>query len=109
MKLCTCCNTVHDSASWATLAPVGTQDCGFSFLDLRNCTCGTTLALEMPLTFVLLYAEGSEEFADVDEANARALDLGGDCIMYRIVGEPEWCGCAAFAPFVSECEQCSTT
>jgi len=56
---------------------------------------------------VLKYAEGREEFTDLNDANDRAADLGGDCIMSRIVSEPEWCGCAAFGPFVSECEGCA--
>lgn len=111
MKLCTRCHTVHDSASWADLPSIGRQDFGFSVLDLRNCTCGTTLALELPLTFVLTYEHAQyypcrEEFADLDGANARAADLGGDCTMVRYVGEPQWCGCAAFGPFVSECAEC---
>ena len=109
MKLCNVCNTVHNTDSWLSLplcARGGRQDFGFSVLEMRNCTCGTTLALELPLTFVLKYAEGREEFSDVDEANERAAYLGGDCIMSRIVSEPEWCGCAAFGPFVSECGVC---
>jgi hypothetical protein len=112
LKLCTRCNTVHDTRSWESLKLVGPQDFGFSVLELRNCTCGTTLAVEMRLTFVLRYELSApypcrEEFTDMYEANERAADLGGDCIMSRIVQHPAWCGCTEFGPFLAECEGCA--
>ena len=107
MKLCPVCNTIHDSASWEALPLVVKQDCGVEVLELRNCPCGNTLAIELPVAFVLKYAEGREEYADADEAAERMTYLAGDCIMSREVGELAWCGCAPFGAFVSVCEGCS--
>lgn len=46
-KACTCCETVYDAASWAALRLVGTMDdYAGGLLELRDCVCGSTLAVE---------------------------------------------------------------
>jgi hypothetical protein len=37
----------QDPERWATLQCIGTQSIGDEHLELRNCTCGTTLALPL--------------------------------------------------------------
>ena len=47
VKVCKCCGRAHDSDTWAALHFVGVQP-GEPDLELRNCLCGSTLALEVP-------------------------------------------------------------
>jgi hypothetical protein len=55
-KLCKCCQRVHDARSWLGLPFAGPprlrgfQPCGEGEpgLVLRNCPCGTTLAVDEP-------------------------------------------------------------
>jgi len=44
-KKCTLCPRVHDQKSWAQLEYVGTTRDDIEELELRNCPCGTTLAV----------------------------------------------------------------
>lgn len=47
IKVCSCCHRVIDDETWESLPYVGMQDDGEGgWLELRNHTCGSTLALE---------------------------------------------------------------
>lgn len=49
LKTCTCCGRQHDAASWAALPLKGYVGVVARVtLELRNCTCGSTLAVEVP-------------------------------------------------------------
>jgi hypothetical protein len=56
MKTCTTCLTVHDLADWRKLPLVGYFDDDVldadhpaaTTLELRNCPCGSTIAMELP-------------------------------------------------------------
>jgi hypothetical protein len=50
MKLCLCCASEYDTAQWLMLPLVGTQhgDEQLPSLELRNCKCGSTLAVQLP-------------------------------------------------------------
>jgi hypothetical protein len=43
-KHCTCCERVHDSYAWSNLPAIGVM---MGSLELRNCPCGSTLAVEL--------------------------------------------------------------
>ena len=46
-KLCSCCGKVFTRKQWRELLFVGLQDFpGEPLLELRNCDCGSTLAIE---------------------------------------------------------------
>lgn len=46
-KACRCCPRTYTAATWLALPFVGIQDAGeFGRLVLRNCVCGSTLAVE---------------------------------------------------------------
>jgi len=49
-KQCKCCGVVYDATGWLSLAKVGVQqgDAEQASLELRNCACGSTLAVELP-------------------------------------------------------------
>lgn len=42
------CGARHDGTGWAGLPLVGWNDDGVEVLELRNCPCGSTLAVEVP-------------------------------------------------------------
>ena len=52
MKTCTCCGQTYDSATWRLLPFVGqldvpagdSEDEPAETLEMRNCTCGSTIA-----------------------------------------------------------------
>jgi hypothetical protein len=44
---CTCCGIVHDGDAWAALSFVGRMVDEVETLELRNCECGSTLAIEV--------------------------------------------------------------
>lgn len=45
VQVCSCCCRVIDDATWESFSSLGLQDDGDGgWLDLRNCTCGTTLS-----------------------------------------------------------------
>lgn len=45
-KACHCCKRVHETAAqWSALPLVGHLDDGEELLALRNCVCGSTLAI----------------------------------------------------------------
>jgi hypothetical protein len=44
-KKCNCCGKVHDAQAWDALPLVGRQDDGVELLELRNCTCRSTIAI----------------------------------------------------------------
>jgi hypothetical protein len=52
-KICTCCGRTFSKAAWAELPSLGVmpgenaagEPCG---LELKNCTCQSTLAVEVP-------------------------------------------------------------
>ncbi len=45
---CTCCGRAYDAEGWAALPYVGTQSDGLGeVLELRNCTCKSTLTIEL--------------------------------------------------------------
>ena len=46
-KKCKACGRVYDAKTWALLSVLGTMDDGVQPLELRNCTCGNTLAIEV--------------------------------------------------------------
>lgn len=46
-KRCRCCGASHDAVSWAALPWVGAFDDEMARLDLRNCVCGSTIAVEV--------------------------------------------------------------
>jgi hypothetical protein len=41
------CGLTHDAAAWSCLPYVGVQRDEFEALELRNCPCGSTLAIEV--------------------------------------------------------------
>jgi len=45
LKCCPCCQAEYDAASWSKLVYVGQQTDAMESLILRNCACGTTLAI----------------------------------------------------------------
>ena len=47
MKSCTCCGRIHTPADWDRLQYVGHQEQGTGepALELRSCSCGSTLAI----------------------------------------------------------------
>ncbi len=45
MKSCTCCHRSFTLEQWSALPLCGPQDDGVECLELRNCHCGTTLAI----------------------------------------------------------------
>ncbi len=48
IKTCGCCGAKHTPAGWASLKLVGVQRCaGGPDLELRNCACSSTLAIEV--------------------------------------------------------------
>lgn len=47
VKSCACCGRTFTASSWLSLKYVGQQDDGEGgWLNLRNCPCGSTLAVE---------------------------------------------------------------
>lgn len=44
-KECRCCGRVHGARQWRLLPYVGIQHFGEEQLELRNCVCGSTLAI----------------------------------------------------------------
>jgi hypothetical protein len=46
LKVCRCCGRAHDAEKWQALHLVGIQE-SEPDLELRNCLCGSTLALEV--------------------------------------------------------------
>jgi hypothetical protein len=49
-KVCTCCGTVLSAEAWRALRCIGVQELPDEpDLELRNCECGTTLAVVLPL------------------------------------------------------------
>lgn len=47
VKCCTCCGRVWLQSEWDELPSLGVQDYGDGKLDLRNCGCGGTMAMEV--------------------------------------------------------------
>lgn len=51
-KDCSCCGVTHDAQSWAALQLVGRapayDDADLLDLELRNCACKSTIAIEVP-------------------------------------------------------------
>ena len=48
MKTCTCCKKHYDKAGWEALERVGVVDDGDGgTLELRNCSCGSTIAIQL--------------------------------------------------------------
>lgn len=49
-KKCSCCGKEHDAASWKGLKYVGVMETedetGKYTLELRNCSCGSTIGIE---------------------------------------------------------------
>lgn len=52
LKRCSCCGHDHDAESWGSLEYLGIMDPedGEPAIEMRNCTCGSTLAIELPGT-----------------------------------------------------------
>ncbi len=52
VKTCPCCGRNHDAHRWASLPFVGTMasDTDGIDLELRNCACDSTIAIEVPGT-----------------------------------------------------------
>lgn len=52
-KVCTCCGKAYDACAWAELPLVGFQfsedESGAYELTLKNCTCGSTIGVEVKL------------------------------------------------------------
>lgn len=48
-KRCNNCGTDHDGNSWGELTAVGLQRIAGELQELRMCTCGSTLAIEVTL------------------------------------------------------------
>jgi len=70
-KRCTCCARPYYAGEWTTLSFVGYMDDGDGGrLELRNCSCGTTLsiAIEMGLSWAL-----AGDLAEVLRCDAREL------------------------------------
>jgi hypothetical protein len=45
---CNCCGRAYDAEGWVTLFYVGEQSDGLGeVLELRNCPCGSTLAIDV--------------------------------------------------------------
>jgi hypothetical protein len=44
-EVCSRCGAAYDAASWSRLPELGVQEGPGMALELRNCTCGTTLSL----------------------------------------------------------------
>lgn len=55
-KTCTCCGAKITEDDWETMSYCGVQngdaEIGVPDLELRNCSCGTTLAIVLPRDFV---------------------------------------------------------
>lgn len=55
-KTCTCCGAKITEDDWERMSYVGVQrgdaEIGVPDLELRNCACGTTLAIVVPRDFV---------------------------------------------------------
>jgi hypothetical protein len=66
-KKCSCGRT-HDAADWTMLHLVGWQTIGDERLELRNCACGSTLAIPAPLS--LLFQDPAA-VAATDAAHAK--------------------------------------
>lgn len=47
-KVCTCCGTPHDAFAWSRLPYVGVMRDEEGAIELRNCGCGSTIAVEIP-------------------------------------------------------------
>jgi hypothetical protein len=58
-KQCKCCGISYDAAGWLSLPRVGVQrgDVEQPSLELRNCSCGSTLAVALPPWRVRVAAE----------------------------------------------------
>lgn len=46
-KVCTCCNRAITRAEWGSLRYVGMQPDDVAPLEMRDCRCGSTLAVEL--------------------------------------------------------------
>jgi hypothetical protein len=74
-KACRCCGREYSLSPWRELAYVGIQDDGVEALELRNCACGSTLAIElgpgatMLLDLEALFRLEANKASDVDEAD----------------------------------------
>lgn len=50
-KRCQCCGRTYDERSWAALPRIGEPyDDGYVVLELRNCPCRSTLAVELGMS-----------------------------------------------------------
>lgn len=47
LTACSCCPAIYTLACWRALPFVGIQHGGELPLELRNCECGSTLAIEL--------------------------------------------------------------
>lgn len=47
MKICPCCAIEYTSVQWDALPFVGNQLDGDGMIELRNCSCGSTIAIEV--------------------------------------------------------------
>lgn len=65
---------VADDSQWSALRPIGTQEVDETeALELRNCTCGSTLCRVVVLQPVMSMARAVELFASVEAELAVAL------------------------------------
>jgi len=67
---CTKCGVAHTAESWRRLERVGPNDCGIPDfeLELRNCSCGTTLGLGVLDGCELLTEAETHQVLDMAEA-----------------------------------------
>lgn len=48
VKACRCCGKEHCAEGWRALPCIGVMGDDEELLELRNCHCGSTLAIEIP-------------------------------------------------------------
>lgn len=51
-KTCTCCGTNYDSHGWKSLPSLPDWHIESLILELRNCACGSTIAVEKKVSSV---------------------------------------------------------
>jgi len=83
VKTCSCCGRTFDAAAWAKLPLVGHQDFDEERLELRSCTCRSTLAVQVPaapLLRELARLHHVEAHAAIGDAEATRLTAIADAI-----------------------------
>jgi hypothetical protein len=88
MKTCTCCKTTFTVAGWRDLPLVGVQvtkdEQGTYRLEMRNCPCGSTLAIEVPVKRRFIVDVNNHQFEVDAESSANALSAAIDLYIEQL-------------------------